>query len=178
MDEAKQRLFFALWPDAEVRDTLSQWQRMAYALSGGRKMHIDDVHLTLAFLGDTPVSKLPAVREAMNSVEGESFELSVDALRYWRHNKIVWAGASATPPALQKLVGDLRAALKTRAVNFDEKAFVPHITLLRNAKAPDQDILPVPISWTVGRFALVRSAGGEGPRYRVEAERLLGFLKP
>lgn len=163
------RLFFALWPDRATRRSLAQWQQVLQPTCGGRSMHIDDVHLTLAFLGDMPLELLDSITRAVADVNGSPFNLRVDQVQYWRHNKIVWAGAEEIPPALESMAGDLRDRLTQASIPFDPKPFVPHITLFRNARPT----LPLPalpaIEWAVDAFVLVRSTGGAGPRYRVEA---------
>lgn len=163
------RLFFALWPDAQTRAALVRWQRAVEPLCGGRVMHPDDVHLTLAFLGDTPIGLLDPIKDLGSAVRGASFALRVDRLHYWKHNRIVWAGLEETPAALTALVDDLRARLIAADIRFDAKAFVPHITLFRNAQPVEVwPELPA-IDWQVDGFALIRATGGKGPRYRVEA---------
>lgn len=169
MAMSRARLFFALWPDRATRRSLAQWQQALQPICGGRAMHIDDVHLTLAFLGDTPLELLDPVKCVGADVNGSPFTLRIDQAQYWRHNKIVWAGAAEIPTALEPVVDDLRERLTQASIPFDPKPFVPHITLFRNARPT----LPLPalpaIEWTVDAFVLVRSTGGAGPRYRVEA---------
>lgn len=163
------RLFFALWPDAQARAALVQWQRAVQPLCGGRAMHPDDVHLTLAFLGDTPIELLTPIKSVASAVSGEPFALRVNQLRYWKHNRIVWAGLEDEPGALTALVDDLRAKLRAAGIRFDVKAFVPHITLFRNARAMGPwPVLPA-IDWHVDGFALIRATGHKRPRYGVEA---------
>jgi len=166
---AHARLFFALWPDTATRTALAAWQRSVAPLCGGRGMHPEDVHLTLAFLGDTPLELLDAVKHVAAGVHGEPFALRVDALNYWKHNRIVWAGVHEVPAALSALVEDLRGRLRAAGIRFDAKAFVPHITLFRNARPAESWPALPHIDWQVKAFALVRAAGGTGPRYRVEA---------
>lgn len=168
------RLFFALWPDAVTRRSLVQWQKALHPVCGGRAMHIEDVHLTLAFLGDTPLELLDALKHVAGDVSGRPFDLCIDQAQYWCHNKILWAGAGETPGALAWLAKNLRGRLAEASIRFDAKAFVPHITLFRNARPTlPLPVLP-PIEWKVNAFVLVRSIGGVGPRYRVEESWPLG----
>lgn len=52
------RLFFALWPDAATGDALSRTGKLLHQHWGGRLMRADTLHITLAFLGRTPVEQL------------------------------------------------------------------------------------------------------------------------
>jgi hypothetical protein len=54
MNEANQRLFFALWPDASMAEALATLAQQVAAESGGRPTAPGHVHVTLAFLGDQP----------------------------------------------------------------------------------------------------------------------------
>ena len=57
-----------------------------------------DLHLTLAFVGDVDRDRLP-LEAVGDAVGGPGFELPIDAVGYWPHNRIVWAGSTACPVA-------------------------------------------------------------------------------
>ena len=92
--------------------------------------------------------------------------LRIDRCQFWKHNRILWAGGEA-PSGLQQLSEALRAALDGAAVRYDHKAFVPHITLLRHARAPQSFSAIEPIEWTAREFVLlVSQRDDDGPIYR------------
>jgi 2'-5' RNA ligase len=157
---ARLRLFFALWPDATVRAALAHHADVAHAACGGRRMRAQNLHFTLAFLGDVDTVRLEALLAAASTVAPRRFVIGVDRVAYWAHNQIVWAGASQVPDALVALVADLRAALDSGGFRHDAKPFVPHVTLLRDARPA---VLPAlaPVTWPVERFVLVRSVPGQ-----------------
>lgn len=161
------RLFFALWPDDAVRAALGAWSAALYPVCGGRHIRPDNLHATLAFIGEAPDEALSGVLAAADAVDTPRFELVLDVPGYWKHNRIAWAGASAFPIALTGLADKLRGGLSAHGVRFDPKPFVTHITLLRDAR-PAAGMPPpsalAPIRWPVSAFCLVRSAGG---RYEV-----------
>lgn len=164
------RVFFALWPDEGTRAGLAKWGRAIHRESGGRLMQTVDLHMTLAFLGDVALERLDTLRIAVAGVAPRRFVLPIDRPGYWPRNRIAWAGANETPPVLAELVDELRAALVGASVRFDGKAFVPHVTLIRDAR-PGFTLPALPaIEWPVRSFALVRSTGNTSPRYKVEAE--------
>lgn len=163
---ASVRLFFALWPDDPVRDALARYALAAQRVAGGRAMRPATLHLTLAFLGDTPVARLPALRGAASRVVARPFSLLLDRAAWWKHNRIVWVGASSVPEALTSMVGDLREDLATAGFRFDAKPFVVHATLIRNAvpRGPLPELRP--IAWNGDGFVLVQSRlGPNGSRY-------------
>jgi 2'-5' RNA ligase len=162
------RLFFALWPDDATRERLADWTRAIHRASGGRAMRPDTVHLTLAFLGATPATALPAITASAGRVAPRAFTLCVDEPGYWRHNQIAWGGVREPPPELVALVADLRAALVEARIAFDPKPFVAHLTLVRKARPGFRMPALEAIEWPVRDFALIRSViGPDGSDYEV-----------
>jgi 2'-5' RNA ligase len=165
------RLFFALWPDDAVRRALAAWATALQRECGGRPTRPDNLHMTLAFLGDTALARREELKRVAGGVTPRGFELVVDQPGYWKHNRIAWAGASADPPSLIEMVGELRVALEAAKFRFDAKPFVSHVTLLRKAHAPAKMPALTPIVWRGSGFALIRSVPGpNGTDYVVEAE--------
>jgi len=105
------RLFFALWPDDEVRARLTRWSRELHALCGGRATRPENLHVTLAFLGSVEEARVAEVERAAGEVAPRAVSLVLDQPGYWKHNRIAWAGASVVPPELEALVSELRGAL-------------------------------------------------------------------
>jgi len=162
------RLFFALWPGEGARAELTAWSRELHRLCGGRAPHARDLHLTLAFLGSVPAERVEAVERAAEDVVARASTLVLDQPGYWKHNRIVWAGASVVPAELDTLAAELREALARAAVAFDAKRFVSHVTLLRDAREPRAMPALVPIRWDLEGFALARSSSrANGARYEV-----------
>lgn len=138
---------------------------------GGRAILARNIHLTLIFLGDVERERLPQLEAAAAAVEGPRFELCVGRAEYWRHNRIVWAGVERCPEALLELVDRLGQGLSSAGFRFDKRAYVPHVTLLRNARrAPPQAEMPA-VAWPIASFALAESVQREkGRAYEVLRE--------
>ena len=137
-------------------------------------MPATNIHLTLVFLGDIDRARQPQVEAVAAAVSGRAFDLVVDRVEYWKHNRIVWAGVERCPATLQALVADLGRAIAAEGFPLDRRPYVPHITLLRDARrAPLQAALPG-VAWPVTSFALVESVARErGRAYEVRREWLL-----
>ena len=160
------RVFFALWPDDDVRAALSEAAQKAQAECQGRATAAAKIHLTLFFVGAVARSELPTLERCAESIAGRPFGLATDVLGYWRHNRIVWAGARETPPALTALVADLTAALAAAGYRGEDRPYVPHVTLVRSARRPPRALdLTVP-RWDAREIVLAESAGG---RYDVRS---------
>lgn len=157
---AAARVFFALIPDQAIRDRLDGVAREFATRYGGKATRSDTLHITLAFLGDTPMDRLPALLALAEQVRAPAFELTLDQLGYWRHNHILWAGCSNVPPAVVTLVSALKERLKAAHIPFDasHRNFVPHVTLIRKLAQPSGAMPPLsPIPWLCQEFALMRS---------------------
>jgi len=168
------RLFFALWPDDGVRAELAQWSHELRAACGGRRVPTQKLHMTLAFLGSVEAERIAEVERAADEVVPRSYLLLLDRPGFWRHNRIVWAGASAPPPELEGLVLELRSALTRLRIDFDPKGFASHVTLLRDARQPRAMPELKTIRWEPDGFALVRSPieRGGGPYEVLNSWRL------
>lgn len=165
---AQQRLFFALWPPEPVRRVLSTRARMLHDEVGGRLVRPDTLHLTLAFLAGVDSAAVREVERAAGAVALAPFDFVLDAIGFFPHGGIAWAGAQSAPAALGQLADELRASLARAQVGFDAKPFVGHVTLLRNVGRRLGEREMSPVEWHVDRFVLVESVAAEGRRdYRV-----------
>ena len=168
MNPKPERCFFALWPSEGVRAQLAQWSRELHAACGGRPVRPENLHLTLAFLGALEPARIADAERAAAEVAPRSVALVLDRPGFWKRNRIAFAGASAVPPELEAMALELRMALARARVAFDAKAFVSHVTLLRDAREPRAMPGLEPIRWELGGFVLARSSSEPGAiRYAV-----------
>lgn len=171
-----QRLFFALWPAPDVAEAL---HRQAVALAracGGRALARDNLHLTLAFLGDQPDSAVETLAGCGTAAAapGMPFRFVLDALGYWKRNQLLWAGCTAVPEALTTLAATLQTGLVDAGFTLERRAFAPHVTLVRHAgNAPEGTLAAA--EWEVSALCLVASVRSRyGAAYRVLREFSLG----
>lgn len=161
------RLFFALWPDDTTRDALNRTGKWLHQHWGGRRMRTDTLHLTLAFLGSTPVHRLDTLFACADGIHSNGFELTLDQPGYWRHNRIGWLGASEALPQHLELVGALNARLQEEGFPVDTRPHVPHVTLLRNSAGGEVPKC-TPVRWAASDFVLVASrTEPSGAQYEV-----------
>lgn len=138
-------------------------------------MRLDTLHLTVAFIGDVARSRLPDLQELAGQVDAPCVDLTLDVLGEWERKHIVWAGPSTTPDALLQLVEALGGRLKSAGFDLEARSFVPHVTLLRNARCTDQRTpLEASLRWHCDGFVLVESTlGPAGSRYEILAQQAL-----
>jgi RNA 2',3'-cyclic 3'-phosphodiesterase len=162
-----QRLFFALWPDEAVRAQLRAAQD-ALPRRGGRPVHVEDIHVTLAFLGPVEAERRACMEAAAAGVRGEAFELVIDRQGYWPRPRVAWCAPAAIPEPLRTLVQRLNRALEPCGFEPERRAYSPHVTLFRDSRAVPEGPLERSVRWPCREFVLVASANVPGgPRYRV-----------
>ncbi len=169
------RLFFALWPDPTTRDAL---QRLQHSLQlDGRPTPAANFHITLAFLGEQPVSALPALQRILAEVRCPPLSLVIDRSGYFSRLRLAWAGMNNPPERLFQLHAELQSQLKTADIPVKPSpGFRPHVTLARNTSQPP-DMQSSPISWQASDIGLAEShvsqEPGQGALYRVLAKQPL-----
>ena len=129
----------------------------AHAVCGGRLLRRDDLHLTLAFLGTVPGEQLAAVRAVAAGIQRASFRLELDRLACKRRQGMVWTACATTPAPLADMVAALQHGLRAIGCAFEERRFLPHVTLLRKAQMVAALPSLQPITWSVLDFALAES---------------------
>jgi 2'-5' RNA ligase len=154
------RLFFAAWPPAATAAVLHAW---AETLGDGKLVKRENIHLTLAFLGEADPARAVA---AAKRVRGARHELPIDEARFWKKNEIVWVGPRKMPPELEALVKALQLELQRDEFVLECRPFAAHVTLLRKTGEP-RHLPPLPaVAWPVAEFLLVRShVSSGGPAY-------------
>jgi 2'-5' RNA ligase len=173
MNQTSQRLFFGLWPSAATADEIMAWALDAHALCGGRMMQAEALHMTLAFLGNTPEDK---VHELVQAAPG--WTVPVGTLQLKRFGRfagprVVWAGPSSEDgervPWLDDAYASLWSHLEGAGWERPASVFRPHVSLLRKAGPCELDVLSRPaLSWTPEQCVLVASRPAEGgSRYEI-----------
>ena len=164
---SRQRLFFALWPNGEVREALATLARQ-HARHNGRAVVPENHHITLAFVGGVTAAQRACMETAAATVVAPAFAVTLDTLGFWPRPKILWAGASAMPAALTDLVTALNTVLIPCGYQPETRPFQVHVTLARKAHRPPE-VREIPaIVWQADGFCLVESVTGEhGSEYRV-----------
>lgn len=160
------RLFFALWPDEATRDALTNLQMRI----NGRSMRRDNLHLTLAFLGEQADAVVGALTGILHELPKADLPLSLDRIGFFARQRIAWIGMHDAPGALFDLHRRLGGRLQHAGIRFDARlAFTPHVTLARNANQPE-DFPFQPIFWKADTVVLAESTlHADGAVYKVLA---------
>lgn len=165
------RCFLAAWPDAAARQRCGD---LTAALrphaEHGRLMRPENLHLTLAFIGELPEAAGAKVAAACAALPWPTCDWHLTEIGFFARPRVLWAGGPV-PAVLANIASRARGLLDALQVGYDRKPFVAHVTLLRDVRRFDgpRAIAP-PIAWPIREVALYRSGRDEnGARYfRVE----------
>jgi 2'-5' RNA ligase len=174
------RLFIAVPIDESVRSNLARVGTAAEA-RGVRWVLPDNLHLTLAFLGEVEERRLPLLEDAVYAAtEAESTALhlgaqGIGAFPSEAAVKVLWAGVVGEVARLIALRQRLVVTLKREGFDVDPQRYHPHITLAR-FRWPQP--LPARLArlqeygeWQAGEIHIVESRlHPAGSRYVVRAD--------
>jgi len=168
------RYFLALLPDAVARAAMA-----ALIPAGvGRPVHSEDLHLTLAFLGDLRVRTSEVLLDTLAAVTAGRgpVEVVLDRVEIWPGPRAACAVGEA--PGAAVLAAALWQCLSGCGYAADIRPFRAHVTLARGLPRTAEagvNRLSVPVTWTSHELALLASAPEPGtPRYRVLGVRSFG----
>jgi 2'-5' RNA ligase len=139
-----------------------------------RWVRAEGIHLTLKFLGDTPVDKIPSIQEALTVVarNAPTCSLSVEGLGCFpnpRRPRVLWVGLQEPTGRLKALWKAIEEVMMAIGYKPERHGFSPHLTLgrvRRNTSREGLEQIGEAITGTtVGRlaefradrFALIRS---------------------
>lgn len=96
----------------------------------------DGIHLTLKFLGDTPLDKVEAVKTALvqAAAEVQPFTVTLRGLGCFpdsRRPQVVWAGIDEPTHTLSRLRDAVERQVAPLGFPTEKRAFHPHLTLGR-----------------------------------------------
>lgn len=184
------RLFIAAALPGDVLDALAQARpaltlgRERASLPKLRWVQRERLHLTLKFLGSTPLARIEAIDAALQETAAQTAPLGL-RLQGWglfggRRPRVVWAGLAGLPGEIERLA-DCAARLDERLTRRDfapeRRPFRPHLTIARVPdRAPNDERLalraaveklpaPAPAPWRVDELHLIRSHLGADAHY-------------
>ena len=132
------RLFIAI----EVPDDLKMaLGRLRMDIPGAHWVPSEQIHLTLAFLGEVEETVVPRLTGELAGIQAPGFRLSFSGTGCFpnRHRPhVLWVGLEPEPH-LQLLASKVRTAVLSCGIPQEERPFSPHITLARIKLSPSRD---------------------------------------
>lgn len=171
MNRDTARLFLGLELSDEARQALTSVRRELEGADVIGRFHPPALyHLTLAFLGETPVSLIPSIRRIMNGTPAAAFDLTLSSLGTFKNGSILWAGVNQSP-ALMEYRENLAQSIRKAGFPLEEGEYNPHITLARQVKTALPEIDAPHVTFAVRHATLFESTRVNGaltylPLYR------------
>lgn len=163
----RSRLFFALWPGPSVRERIVALLP-GLAEQGGRPVAEGNIHLTLAFLGQTTPAQRRFMEQWAESRSHPDFFLTLNRFGHWPGPRVFWLGPSQWPRELDVLATYLAEGMSQCGLSPDKRRYTPHVTLLRKASAMPLSLPDLNLGWRANHFVLCESSSSEdGVHYRV-----------
>ena len=162
------RLFIAINFDAQTRARLATLGDQLRARSrSGNFSRAENLHLTLAFLGEGNEKRAEAAKTAMKTIHFRAFAVSVERVgRFQRADGDVWWAGLAASETLMDLQSRLTAQLVAAGFILEKRRYRPHITLGRRVVTDAAPWSIEPFGETVGAIDLMKSERqGGGMRY-------------
>ncbi|MBI1922108.1 MAG: RNA 2',3'-cyclic phosphodiesterase [Geobacter sp.] len=133
------RLFVAVDLPEDVKDELHGFCR-DFTVPGARWVNMEQLHLTLRFIGDADEELFQAIRNSLSLVKATQFSLHMEGTGRFPPRgapHILWVGLSGSSTLL-RLQNQVEEAVQLAGISPENRPFSPHITLarLRNA-SPD-----------------------------------------
>jgi len=137
------RVFIALEIPEKINKKISKTQNQLKS-SGiqARLVKPKNTHLTLVFLGETAPNKVGEIEKILKEVSDQisPVNLRLEKVDYFpspAKAKIIYLSLKGELGKLNALALKIRKLLKKQKIKFDQKPFVPHLTLGRLKKPQD-----------------------------------------
>ena len=134
------RIFIALEIPEKIKKEISKTQNQLKS-SGvqARLVKPNNTHLTLVFLGETAPNKVGEIEKILKEVSTQISPVNlwlekIDCFPSPAKAKIIYLSLKGELGKLNALALKIRKLLKKQKIKFDQKPFVPHLTLGRLKK--------------------------------------------
>ena len=134
------RLFIAVNFNDDTKARLIKLQdELRAKSSGGSFPPIENMHLTLVFIGECDENQSSVIKSVMNTVHFEPFEIFIDRIGNFRRDggDLWWAGVREDEQLI-RLQRQLANTLILKGFDIEARKYSPHITLGRRVKTTEK----------------------------------------
>ncbi len=138
MSEETYRAFIALEIPPDVRDIIWSSAKPVYGMlrSLVKWVPVENMHLTLRFLGGISLNKSNELRENLRHISSQfnpiKFKVSEPGVfPSWKEPRILWIGLDAIEGELNLLQGKIEQIVQMVSLPQEKQKFHPHITVGR-----------------------------------------------
>jgi 2'-5' RNA ligase len=132
-------------------------------------VELENIHFTLRFFGDTSLSNIDEIKDCLNRIQINPFEIEVHGVGAFpnsRKPRVIWVGVGQNAERIRELKVEIDSRLKELGYIPEKKRFTPHATIARVRYVKDAAKLAKNIdelvdrsigSMTVSRFNMKKS---------------------
>ncbi len=171
------RLFIGIFLPEEIKNYLYELENKLKKLLHGKINWIakKNIHFTLKFIGDINETKLNGIKEKLNKIKFDSFEVELDKIGVFpdeNNPRIIWAGLNPKEKLieLQKKVDSELLDLFSKDQDFKVHITLGRIKLIKN-KEEFKTNMKIEIErkkFEINEFCLVKSKlSKDGPKYEI-----------
>ena len=158
------RLFVAVLLSEDMKKTITGMMHgMKKAGIKGTYVPIQNLHLTMAFIGETTGAE--PVKEALQGIKIKPFKLSLSEMGCF--GDLLWTGMKGNQ-GMSAAVKNVRDALDQAGIAYDRQKFVPHITLVRKMSGNWKQIPAPKGEMMAKKISLMKSEVKDGRRVYTE----------
>ena len=151
-----QRLFFALNPPADVRRQVDR-VRLQVGLVDARPVPVENLHITLAFLGRVENERLESLAEVMSQLPPPYTSLNLDRCGWFKQARVGWIGCSSVAEDILEFQAKLVEMIRELGFELDDRPWTPHITVYRKMRTRPVMVPFKPIKWNLDSYDLMVS---------------------
>ena len=158
------RLFVAInFSDGTIKQLAAMRDELRGKSKGGNFTLTENLHLTLAFIGECNGKQAESVKSAMEAVSFAPFDITIDRLgRFKRDGGDIWWAGVGDCKQLVDLQRNLYDELIAAGFALDKRAYSPHITLGRKVATNMAPRSISPIGDRVSSIDLMKSERANG----------------
>ena len=154
------RSFLAFELPGEIREQIRAISKeLTKIILPVRWVKVDNIHLTILFLGSVDEDTIGDIKEKVNVAvkEFSAFKTklnAVGAFPHWKRPRVIWIGLNGDIGRLSNLRNELQEELKVLGFIPEKRPFRPHLTLGRFKGPIDRD---EDMKWILDRYRDINS---------------------
>jgi 2'-5' RNA ligase len=134
------RLFIAIPLPETILNSIIKLQEPIRGIKWQKK--VEQMHLTLRFLGETPQTELAGLQIELNTILMNRFTIQIEGVGVFPHQRsprVIWAGIRKSKP-LMELQQKVETRCRRSGFKPEKRSFKPHITFGRVKKASAKQV--------------------------------------
>lgn len=158
------RLFIAVQLSEDMKKQITgSMHELKQAGVKGNYMAMNNLHMTLAFIGET--DRADEIKGALKTLSAKPFRLSLSGFETFGDILVLSVKGNQGLSAVSR---NIRTVLDEAGIPYDRKPFRPHITVIRKMHGRWQSVKAPKGEMTVSRISLMKTTFRDGKPFYTE----------